>query len=75
MFLPYTPSPVWRYPAPSVTRHERPLLFDTASDPGQRENLAGQGVPEEARMRALMIAALGELGAPPELLARLGLEA
>jgi hypothetical protein len=73
-FLPYTDSPVWRYPAMSYTRHREPLLFDVQADPGQKNNLAGQGLAEEARMRALLVEALNELEAPQRQYERLGLE-
>ncbi len=72
-FLPYTDSPVWRYPAPSRPRHDRPLLFDAGRDPGQRENLAGGGNADEGRLRELLRAALREVRAPEEQYARLGL--
>ncbi len=54
-FLPYTDSPVWRYPAPSYTRHPEPLLFDLHNDPNQQNNLAGQGNAAEPALRALLI--------------------
>lgn len=72
-FLPYTDSPVWRYPAMSYTRHAEPLLFDVQADPKQEQNLAGAGAPEEERMRALLVEALHELQAPEKLYERLGL--
>lgn len=72
-FLPYTDAPVWRYPAPSLSRHNAPLLFDVRDDPAQMRNLAGQGLEVEARMKRLLLEALGELRAPPESYARWGL--
>ena len=72
-FLPYTDAPVWRYPAMSYTRHQEPLLFDVLSDPKQENNLAGQGLPEETRMRELLVKALNELEAPQKQYERLGL--
>lgn len=73
-FLPYTESPVWRYPAKSYTRHAEPLLFDVQQDPAQEHNLAGQNSPEEPRMRALLVEALQQLQAPDEQYRRLNLE-
>lgn len=73
-FLPYTDTPVWRYPDKSYTRHELPLLFDVRADPWQRENLAGQGLQDEARMRQLLINALQDLQVPDEQYDRLALD-
>jgi hypothetical protein len=50
-FLPYTDSPVWRYPAPSRPRHEAPLLYEVQADPWQRTNL-WSGLPVEADTRS-----------------------
>ncbi|MFB6218611.1 MAG: sulfatase, partial [Halobacteriaceae archaeon] len=72
-FLPYTDSPVWRYPAPSAGRHDEPMLFDVGADPEQEDDLAGEGHPEEARMRSLLVEALDDLGAPDNQFERLGL--
>lgn len=72
-FLPYTDAPVWRYTAHSYTRHAEPLLFDLHNDPGQEQNLAGQGLPQEGQLRDLLITALQELQAPAHQFARLGL--
>lgn len=74
-FLPYFDAPLWRYSGRSLSRHERPLLFDTLKDPGQEDDLAGQGFGEETRMRKLLLEALGHLQAPREQYERLGLEA
>jgi arylsulfatase A-like enzyme len=73
-YLPYTDTPVWRYPEKSYTRHAEPLLFDIAEDPEQRENLAGRDPESEERMRRLLVEALRELRAPEEQYARLGLK-
>jgi arylsulfatase A-like enzyme len=74
-FVPYAGDcPVWRYPDKSSTRHEAPLLFDLHADAAQNQDLAGQGDPAEERMRALLVTALGQLRAPEEQYARLGLE-
>ena len=72
-FLPYADGPVWRYPAPSFSRHPDPLLFDVGADPAQERNLAGTGHAEEQRMRELLIHAMRELQAPEEQYGRLGL--
>lgn len=72
-FLPYTDSPVWRYPAMSYTRHPEPLLFDVQADPKQENNLTGQKLPEETQMRQLLIKALNELKAPESQYNRLEL--
>lgn len=73
-FLPYTDAPVWRYPDKSSTRHDAPLLFDRHNDPGQTANLAGQGLPDEARLRDLLVEALRQIAAPAEQYQRLGLD-
>ncbi|MFB6174059.1 MAG: sulfatase-like hydrolase/transferase [Halobacteriales archaeon] len=71
-FLPYADSPVWRYPAPSVSRHDEPLLYDVATDPWQEEDIAGT-TDEEGRMRDLLVRAMDELDAPEHQSRRLGL--
>jgi hypothetical protein len=43
------------------------------ADPKQENNLAGQGLPEETRMKRLLIEALNELKAPQNQYERLGL--
>lgn len=73
-FLPYTDSPVWRYPGQSYSRHEAPMLFDVENDPEQQENLAGRGLTEEGRMRDLLVTALEQIEAPEEHFQRLGLD-
>jgi arylsulfatase A-like enzyme len=76
-FLPYTDSPVWRFSAPSIRQNEEPLLFDTADDPEQRSNLAGDAGDasgEADRMRDLLVDALDALDAPEKQYARLGLD-
>lgn len=72
-FLPYTDTPVWRYPAPSMSRHDQPLLYNVERDPGQRDNIAGREPAIAARLRDLLITALRELQAPVEQYDRLGL--
>ncbi len=74
-FLPYTDSPVWRYPAMSYTRHDQPMLFDVRNDPKQTEDLAGQANQDEARLRELLGEALRQLQAPAEQFHRLDLDA
>jgi hypothetical protein len=73
-FLPYTDSPVWRYTAPSYTRHNEPLLFNVQDDPWQQTNLAGQGLSAERDLRALLNAALRQMRAPEEQYQRLRLQ-
>ncbi|WP_224337738.1 sulfatase-like hydrolase/transferase [Haloprofundus halobius] len=73
-FLPYADAPVWRYAAPSYSRHDAPLLFDTRSDPWQEENVADDDV-ESDRMRDLLVTALNELDAPAHQYDRLALSA
>jgi len=72
-FLPYTDSPVWRYTLPSQWRHDNPMLFDVANDPGQERDLAGQDDPNESRMKSLLIEALDAMRAPRSQYERLGL--
>ena len=73
-FLPYTESPVWRFTMPSQWRHEKPMLFDVESDPGQLNDLAGNADPNEDRMRDLLREALDTLQAPESQYMRLHLE-
>lgn len=72
-FLPYTSTPVWRYPVRFSPWYENSPLYDTAADPWQEHDLSGQAPAEVARMRSVLKAALHELGAPQELYRRLGL--
>jgi len=72
--LPYADAPVWRYPAASYARHDEPLLFDTAADPWQECDLAGEGDPAEARLRGLLVDGLDELAAPDWQYERLGFD-
>ena len=72
-FLPYTESPVWRYTVPSQWRHDKPMLFDVDADPGQLNDLAGSGDPNEDRMRDLLIEVLDAMRAPESQYARLHL--
>ena len=50
------------------------LLYNRAVDPGQLENVAGDEPEQVGRMKRLMRDALGEVGQPDELLARLSLQ-
>jgi arylsulfatase A-like enzyme len=72
-FLPYADGPVWRYAAPSHSRHGKPLLHDVLDDPRQQDNLAGHDTAAQARMRDLLSEAMVTLQAPQEQFARLGL--
>lgn len=61
------PLPFWALgPTPSGS-----LLFDTASDPGELENRAGERV--ERDLLDGMAVALRAIGAPDDLLARIGI--
>ncbi|WP_227378795.1 sulfatase-like hydrolase/transferase [Haladaptatus halobius] len=73
-YLPYTDAPVWRYEAPSVKRHEKPLLFDVSDDPDQTTDIAADLPEVHDEMRNLLVDALDELRAPDEQYERLGLE-
>lgn len=72
-WLPYTEYPVWRVTAEPSVQHEAPLLFDSATDPEQKDNLAGDGAPAERRLRDGLVTALQDLDAPKEQYRRLGL--
>lgn len=73
-FLPYADTPVWRFPSDSYTRNEEPMVFDTATDPWQKENLAGENTEIEERMRGLLVTAMNELSAPEYQFERLDLD-
>ena len=49
------------------------MLFDLESDYGQKNNLAGQGLPEEREMIDLLLRGLEEHESPAEQRERLGL--
>ena len=53
-------------------RHEQPLLFDTAEDPGQQENLAGTDRSIETTLAQTLENALDSLEAPASVKPRLG---
>jgi len=72
-FLPYTDSQVWKYSVQSPARHSDRLLFDTAEDPWQEKNIMATNPTLSARMHRLMVSALDELRAPPEIFGRFGL--
>jgi arylsulfatase A-like enzyme len=72
-FLPYTDAPVWRFPGASTSQTNEPLLYDTESDPDQRENLVGTESTEHERMRDLLVDALETLDAPTSQYDRLDL--
>lgn len=73
-FLSHATSSVWRYRTPSRPTHERPMLFDLDSDPAQDDDLGGRSPEVERRMEALLLEALTDLGAPPEMRGQLGYE-
>jgi hypothetical protein len=72
-FLPYTESPVWKWETYATGRHDDPMLFDSAADPGQETDLAGEATEEEDRMRSLLVEAMEHLDAPESQYERLGL--
>ena len=74
-FLPYTDSPVWRYEAPSYSRHESPMLFDAEADPDQHDDLYGEDDETAGRLRGLLERGLYELNAPQEQYRRFDLSA
>jgi len=73
-WLPYTDATVWRYEAPSVQRHEEPMLFDVRDDPRQTSDLAGSEPAIEREMRSQLVTALDRLDAPDQQYERLGLD-
>lgn len=73
-FLPYTPSPVWRYPVRFAPWYSDSPLFDVREDPWQETDLSASAPHHVQRMESLMRRALNELSAPEELFARLGLD-
>jgi hypothetical protein len=60
--------PFWSSGPRSLGQHH---LYDLDLDPGEAENRSGE--PLEAEMAEMLVAALGEVGAPDEQLLRLGL--
>jgi len=72
-FLPYTESPVWRWETYATGRHDDPMLFDSATDPEQDNDLVGENREAEERMRSLLVDALEHLDAPESQYERLGL--
>ena len=73
-YLPYTDTPVWRWPAEPHRRHDEPMLFDTRADPDQTRDLVGTDPDTTDRMRGLLTAGLEALEAPPEVGDRLGVQ-
>ena len=83
-FLPWTDYPVFRIPVAkpnNVEEFEDPLrevsetrMFDLSRDPGQLDNLAGRGMPEEDYCVDMLERAMEACGAPEEQFVRLGLE-
>ena len=74
-FLPYTDTPVWRFEGTPVQRHEDPLLFDTETDPAQKDDRSGVDNEVATRMRELLADALASLDAPDTFRDRLGVSA
>jgi arylsulfatase A-like enzyme len=73
-FLPYTDSPVWRYEAPSHSRHEDPRLFDVTEDPDQQRDVADERPAACERMERTLVEALDALAAPEQQYERLGID-
>lgn len=73
-FLPYTPTPVWRYPVRFEPWYTESLLFDTQADPRQDTDLSGLAPDRLRRMEATLKEALAALSAPEELNARLEID-
>lgn len=72
-FLPYTEAPVWKYPVRSRPSPWESMLFDTAVDPWQEDNLLTRAPGEAQRMETLLTDALRTLKAPEEVFTRFGL--
>ena len=62
--LPYAECPVWRYEAPSVSRQDETMLFETDADPTQERDLSSTAPEQERRMRGLLQSRLDHLAAP-----------
>ena len=71
--IPYAKAPVWQFSALANARHESPLLFDTHTDPDQRDDLSGEDHPAETQCVELLVTALDELSAPDSVSDRLRL--
>lgn len=72
-FLPYTKSPVWRYPVRFDPWYQDSPLFNVQEDPWQERDLSASSPGALREMQDLMRRALSELSAPEELYSRLGL--
>jgi len=68
--LPYADTPVWRYEAPSVSRQDGTMLFDTDADPAQEHDLRSRAPDQERRLRELLESRLDDLSAPATEFAR-----
>jgi len=73
-FLPYTDTPVWRFPGKSFEQLDEPLLFDVTEDPTQHDNLAPSDESTVDQMRTLMREALQELDCPDEQYRRFNID-
>ena len=71
-FLPYTDSPVWRYPGKQYRQLSEPLLFDVTEDWYQHENLNKTDDETAQQMQNLLISALDQLKSPEYQYKRLG---
>ncbi|MFB6229215.1 MAG: sulfatase [Halobacteriales archaeon] len=71
-FLPYADVPVWRFEGEPVRCHDRPMLYDTATDPGQRNDVAEENPETVDRMHGLLSEAVESLDAPESFARRMG---
>jgi len=69
--MPVGRMPLARESAEASQTETQDMLFDTETDPGQENNLVGTA--DEKRMEELLRAAMLDINAPPEQLARFGL--
>ena len=70
--LPYADVPVWRFEAEPVRRIDGPMVFDTRTDPDQRENLFGTDTAATERLDDLLGKALDTLSVPSSFARRVG---
>ncbi len=73
--LPYAECPVWRYEAPSISRQESSLLFDTAADPQQQDDVLTAAPEQARRMRVSLEERLDDLSVQPSEYVRVGVPA
>lgn len=73
-FDPTIPLPLWKMPIKIDPRKDENFLYHRAEDPGQTRNLWDAAPDQRDRLLDLMRHMIAEEGAPPEQLARLGLD-